>query len=128
MGNSKVINIVKRVTGPYDVNSFAVIAAFAALKDQSYIDSYVNKVLEARNWLKIKLEKNKVKHHIGGGNYFLIWPKSGATETEKKLKASGILIRSMDKKINLKGSLRVTIGTLEQMKRFWSAFKLIEKI
>ena len=53
----QVINIVNRVTGPYDVNSFAVIAAFAALKDQSYIDSYVNKVLEARNWLKIKLEK-----------------------------------------------------------------------
>ena len=128
IGNSKVINIVNRVTGPYDVNSFAVIAAFAALKDQSYIDSYVDKVLEARHWLKMQLEKHKVKHHFGGGNYFLIWPKSGATETEKKLKASGILIRSMDKKINLKGSLRVSIGTLEQMKRFWSAFKLIEKI
>ncbi len=37
IGNCKVINIVNRVTGPYDVNSFAVIAAFAALKDQSYI-------------------------------------------------------------------------------------------
>jgi len=34
----------------------------------------------------------------------------------------------MDKKTNLKGSLRVSIGTVEQMKRFWSVFKLIEKI
>ena len=128
IGNSKVINIVNRVTGPYDVNSFAVIAAFAALQDQSYIDSYVNEVLEARNWLTKKLEKHKVKHHIDGGNYFLIWPKLGAAETEKELKLSGILVRSMDKKINLKGSLRVSIGTLEQMKRFWSAFKLIDKL
>ena len=127
IGNSQVINIVNRVTGPYDVNSFAVIAAFAALKDQSYIDSYVREVIEARNWLKVKLEENKIKHHIGGGNYFLLWPKAGPTETEKKLKESGILVRSMDKKNNLKGSLRVSIGTLEQMKRFWSALKPIEK-
>ena len=128
IGSAEVINIVNRVTGPYDVNSFAVISAFAALKDQSYIDSYVTKVLEARDWLKTKLEKNKVKHHISGGNYFLLWPKSGPTKTEKKLKASGILVRSMDKKINLKGSLRVSIGTIKQMERFWSAFKLIDKL
>ncbi len=128
ISNSKVINIVNRVTGPYDVNSFAVIAAFAALQDQSYIDSYVNEVLEARNWLKTKLKKHKVKHHIDGGNYFLLWPKVGPAETEKKLKLSGILVRSMDKKINLKGSLRVSIGTLEQMKIFWSAFKQIDKL
>ena len=128
IGNSKVIDIINRVTGPYDVNSFAVVAGFAALKDQSYIDSYVNEVLKARNWLQIKLKKYNVKHHIDGGNYFLLWPKSGAVETEKKLKASGILVRSMDKKINLKGSLRVSIGTIEQMKRFWSAFKLIDNL
>tara|TARA_B100000965_G_scaffold170066_1_gene141822 strand:+ start:1308 stop:2423 length:1116 start_codon:yes stop_codon:yes gene_type:complete len=128
IGNSKVINIINRVTGPYDVNSIAVISAFAALQDQSYIDLYVKEVLKAGNWLKTKLEQHKIKHHIGGGNYFLLWPRSGATETENKLKESGILVRSMDKKINLKGSLRVSIGTAEQMKRFWSAFKLIEKI
>jgi len=128
IGNSKVINIINRVTGPYDVNSFAVTAAFAALQDQSYIDSYVKEVLEARDWLKTKLDKHKIKHHMNGGNYFLLWPKLGPTETEQQLKASGILIRNMDKKTNLKGSLRVSIGTVEQMKRFWSVFKLIEKI
>ncbi len=128
MGNSKVINIIHSVTGPYDVNSFAVSAAFAALTDQSYIDSYVSEVLEARNWLKTKLETHKVKHHFGGGNYFLLWPKSGPIETEKKLKLSGILVRSMDNKINLKGSLRVSIGTMKQMKRFWSAFKQIDNL
>tara|TARA_B100000579_G_scaffold73692_1_gene56625 strand:- start:1509 stop:2624 length:1116 start_codon:yes stop_codon:yes gene_type:complete len=126
IGNSEIINIVNRVTGPYDVNSFAVIAAFAALKDQSYIDSYVNEVLKARDWLRTKFEKHKVRHHISGGNYCLLWPRLGPSETEKHLKASGILVRSMDKKINLKGSLRVSIGTVEQMKRFWSVFKLIE--
>ena len=128
IGHSKVINIVNRVTGPYDVNSFAVIAAFAALKDQSYIDSYVHEVLEARDWIKDQFEKHHVKHHIGGGNYFLLWPKLKPQQVEQKLKSSGILIRNMDKKKNLKGSIRVSIGTIEQMKRFWSAYKLVDEV
>jgi len=128
IGYSKVINIVNRVTGPYDVNSFAVIAAFAALKDQSYIDSYVKEVLEARNWIKDQFEKHHVKHHIDGGNYFLLWPKSKPQQVEQKLKSSGILIRNMDKKKNLKGSIRVSIGTIDQMKRFWSAFRIVDEV
>jgi len=128
IGHSKVINIVNRVTGPYDVNSFAVIAAFAALEDQSYIDSYVQEVLEARNWIKDQLEKYGIKYHIDGGNYFLLWPKSSPKQVEQKLKSSGILIRNMDKKKNLKGSIRVSIGTIEQMKRFWSVFKIVDEI
>ena len=128
IGNSKVIDIVKRVTGPYDVNSFAVIAAFAALEDQPYTDFYVNEVLEARKWIKVQFEKYQIKHHIEGGNYFLLWPKSDPKQVEKKLKSSGILIRNMDKKKNLKGSIRVSIGTIEQMKKFWSAFKIIDHV
>ena len=103
-------------------------AAFAALKDQSYINSYVNDVLEARNWLKTMFEKHQVKHHIDGGNYFLLWPKSNPKQVEQKLKSSGILIRNMDKKKNLKGSIRVSIGTIEQMKKFWSAFKIVDEV
>ena len=128
LAHSKVINIINRVTGPYDVNSFAVIAAFAALKDQSYIDSYVNEVLKARNWLKNIFKKYHIKYHIDGGNYFLLWPKSDPTYVEQKLKSSRILIRNMDKKENLKGSIRVSIGTIEQMKKFWSVFKVIDKV
>ncbi len=127
IGHSKVINIVNRVTGPYDVNNFAVIAAFAALKDQSYTDSYVNEVLEARNWIKDQFEKYNVKHHIDGGNYFLLWPRSNPKQVEQKLRSSGILIRNMDKKKNLKGSIRVSIGTIEQMKKFWSVYKIVDE-
>ena len=110
------------------LNSFAVNAAFAALKDQSYIDSYVNEVLQARNWIKGQCEKYHVKHHIDGGNYFLLWPRSNPEQVEQKLRLSGILIRNMDKKKNLKGSIRVSIGTVEQMKRFWSAFKIVDEV
>ena len=128
IGNSKVINIINSVTGPYDVNSFAVTAAFTALKDQSYIDSYVKEVLKARKWLRNTFERYQVKYHIDGGNYFLLWPQLQPKHVEQKLKESGILVRNMDKKPDLKGSLRVSIGTFKQMNKFWEVFKVIDKI
>ncbi len=128
IGNKEVINRIKRVTGPYDINSFAVKAAFAALKDQEYIDNYVRQVLDARKWIHEKLLTYEIKHHIDSGNYFLIWPKKDSSEIESSLKANGILIRNMKNKPLIEGSLRVSIGTKSQMETFWRAFQKAEGI
>ena len=42
--------------------------------------------------------KYQVKHHIEGGNYFLVWPKNSASTVEEYLKKEGILIRNMSNK------------------------------
>ena len=126
IGNPDVIDIIESVTGPYDVNSFAVTAAFAALKDQQYIDNYVLEVLKARDWLCQKLIENKVKYHIKDGNYCLIWPNKSASLVEESLKKEGILVRNMSNKPFLNGALRVSIGTTSQMKIFWGSFRKID--
>ncbi len=123
IGNSDLINRIKRVTGPYDINSFAVTAAFAALQDQEYTDQYVQEVLKARAWIKEQLITHRIKHHIDGGNYFLLWPKISPAHVESALKAKGVLIRNMQGKPLIEGSLRVSIGTTDQMKQFWDALK-----
>ena len=75
IGHPGVIDRVGRVTGPYDINSVAVAAAFAALADQSYVDAYVAEVLRARDWTVETLREAGVRHHRDGGNYLLIKPK-----------------------------------------------------
>ena len=127
-GQMDIINQIRSVTGPYDVNSFAVAAAFAALSDQDYVNSYVKKVMEAKMWITQQLIDHKVKHHIDGGNFFLIWPNSTSDEVASQLKRKGILIRDMKGKNLIDGSLRVSIGTIPQMQRFWESFRDIEKI
>ena len=122
IGNDIVINRINRVTGPYDINSFAVIAAFAALKDQSYIDNYIKQVLSAKKWIKNQLILHKVTHHMDGGNYFLIWPKKSPTEITQLLKSRGILVRNMERKTLIEGSIRVSVGTKSQMDHFLSSF------
>jgi len=122
IGAAPVIDRIGRVTGPYDINSFAVTAAHAALADQPYVDSYVAEVLRARTWLVQQLQAAGVRHHAAGGNYLLIWPERPAEEVEQRLRQVGILVRSMASKPLIDGSLRVSIGTTEQMQRFWAAY------
>jgi histidinol-phosphate aminotransferase len=122
IGAAPVVDRIARVTGPYDINSFAVTAAHAALADQAYVDSYVAEVLRARSWLVQQLQAAGVRHHAAGGNYLLIWPERPAEEVEQRLRQAGILVRSMAAKPLIDGSLRVSLGTSEQMQRFWAAY------
>ncbi|MCP9775386.1 histidinol-phosphate transaminase [Cyanobium sp. WAJ14-Wanaka] len=122
LGAPAVIDRIGRVTGPYDINSFAVTAAFAALADQPYTDAYVAEVCKAKAWLVGQLKAAGVRHHCAGGNYLLIWPKCPAEEVERCLRQAGILVRSMAGKPLIDGSLRVSIGTCGQMERFWASY------
>ncbi len=126
VGAPALVDRVSRVSGPYDVNSFAVTAAHAALADQAYTDAYVAEVLRARDWLLEHLVAAGVRHHAAGGNYLLIWPRRPAAAVEAELRAAGILVRSMAGKPLIDGALRVSLGTTEQMATFWAAYRLIE--
>jgi histidinol-phosphate aminotransferase len=128
IGHGAVVDRISRVTGPYDINSFAVTAAFSALADQAYVDAYVAEVLRARDWLAAQLQGAGVRHHVAGGNYLLIWPRAEVTHVDDALRAEGILVRSMAGKPLIDGSLRVSIGTQEQMQRFWRAYARIEAL
>ena len=126
IGAAPVVDRISRVTGPYDINSFAVTAAFAALADQAYVEAYVADVLRARDWLVAQLRAAGVRHHAAGGNYLLLWPAAEPASVDAALRQAGILVRSMAGKPLIDGSLRVSLGTLEQMQQFWRAYARIE--
>ncbi len=125
-GNAKIIECIKKVTGPYDVNSFAVKAAIAAIDDYEYINNYVLKVKKARKWIIDKFKNVNVRSHFSGGNYFLIWPNKEPNELEEEMRNRGILIRNMTNKKYIERSMRVSIGTKEQMELFWKIYKEID--
>jgi histidinol-phosphate aminotransferase len=126
IGAAEVVDRISRVTGPYDINSFAVTAALAALSDQAYVDGYVAEVLRARSWLLEQLRQTGVRHHAAGGNYLLLWPELPVQAVERRLRDAGILVRSMAGKPLIEGSLRVSLGTTAQMQQFWAAYVAIE--
>ncbi len=125
-GNKDLMKYINKVTGPYDVNSFAVTATIAALNDSKYIDDYVIEVKKAREWIKEKFQSLDNRSNFNGGNYFLIWPNKDPKILIQEMKNNGILIRSMENKKNIENALRISIGTKKQMQYFWEKFIKLE--
>lgn len=122
LSQSTNIEEMKKVRGPYDVNMVAAVAASAALDDVSYVESYVEEVVnEAKPLVESFFRENGVKFWPSGGNFILFRP-GDADELNEFLDENGVRVRPSSG-ININGTLRVTIGTVDQMKRFISVYK-----
>src|SRR5216117_534139 len=95
IGHPTIVERLRRVTGPYDINTFAVVAGQAALADPQHMRRYVADVLAAKTWTIEQLRRLGVRHHTGGGNYMLVWPPGDVEGVVRKLRDRGILVRSM---------------------------------
>jgi len=124
-GAPELVERAFRVTGPYDINSFAVVAGKAAIADAEYIESYVAQVALAKAWTIRELERLGLRYFSQGGNYLLVWPGRDVAEVESQLRTRGILVRSMAGKPVIDGSFRLSVGTREQMQWFIGALEEI---
>jgi histidinol-phosphate aminotransferase len=122
IGHPAVLDRLRRVTGPYDINMFAVVAGQAVLADPDHMRRYVAEVHAARTWTVEQLQRRGVRHAAGGGNYMLVWPRD-CERAVRALRERGILVRSMAGKPVIDGSFRLTIGTRANMQRFMLAFE-----
>lgn len=122
VGHPTVLDRLRRVTGPYDINMFAVVAGRAALADADHLRRYVAEVAAAKAWTVAELQRLGVRHFAGGGNYLLVWPPRDCGGVVQALRETGILVRSMAGKPVIDGSFRLTIGTRNDMERFMTAF------
>jgi len=122
VGHPTIVERLRRVTGPYDINMFAVVAGKVALADPGHTRRYVAEVLAAKAWTVEQLARLGVRHSAGAGNYLLVWPPGDCEAVVEALRVRGILVRSMARKPVIGGSFRLTIGLLEDMRRFVAAF------
>ena len=120
-----IVARLRRVTGPYDINMFAVVAGRAAMDDPEHMRRYVAEVAEAKSWTAAELERLGVRHVAGGGNYMLVWPGGDCERVVDGLRDHGILVRSMTRKPVIDGSFRLTVGTREHMQRFIAALSTV---
>lgn len=112
------IKNIMKVTSPYSVNAMAVLAASAALDDSSYIKWYANEVNKAKKILYAELKKLNIKTYPSSANFILAYFGNKSKIIQDKLRDNGILIRDRSSDPLLKGCLRISVGTVEQTKRF----------
>ncbi|HTT66139.1 MAG TPA: histidinol-phosphate transaminase [Bryobacteraceae bacterium] len=117
------IAYLHKAQSPYSVNTLAVLAAQAAIRDTAYIKHYVAEVLAARELLCVTLERLKIPYVPSSANFLLIRAGKRAIEIRDRLRERGILVR--DRSYEAPGCVRITVGTREQTRRLLGALEEI---
>jgi len=121
MSNSEVIKNLMLVRPIADANNIGLRTACFAIDNIDYVKGRIKDFLDGRDYLYKKFIQNGIKTHKSEGNFLLI----GCSSLEKAQNALSLM---KDKHYLLKGPynyhplenyIRVTIGPLELMEKFW---------
>ncbi len=111
-----------KVRGPYDVNQAAYYAVTAALEDKASMEKYVDEIMNnAKLFIEKFFKRNKITFYASTANFILFRPENPKKVFES-LRDNGVLVRPQDKP-NIENTLRLTIGTLNQMESFTEIYK-----
>jgi len=120
---SDVIAAMRRAFTPYPVNSLALVAAEAALGDETFLRAYIRDVLESRFLLARGLEQLGARVFPSGANFVLVDFGIGGSRLAKRLARRGILVRDRASEFGRDGFMRITAGTVAQTKRLLKTIK-----
>jgi histidinol-phosphate aminotransferase len=118
-----VLSAMRRAFTPYPVNSLALTAAEAALKDETFLRTYVKDVLESRSQLGRGLEQMGARVFPSAANFVLADFGPGGTRLVKRLERRGILVRDRASEFGRDGFVRITAGTVSQTQQLLRAIK-----
>jgi histidinol-phosphate aminotransferase len=116
-------DIIKKITRThpgFPVSQVAIAAAKASLGDTGFMEMTRKKNAEARKHLTDYLDKKKFFYGKSHTNFVMFDAKTDALQTLNKFADKGIAIRVWD--YNSMQWLRVSIGTLDEMKIFTKTF------
>ena len=128
IGNKSLIddlNTIRYSTNPYNVNRMTDAAGAAALRDNEYYMNNCKTIIKNREWTVAELKKLGFDVLDSKANF--VFAKNDKYDGEKlylKLKDRGILVRHFTKE-SIREYNRITIGTIEQMKKLIETITLI---
>ena len=121
VGDSGLVDTIKKTVHPFNVGSIAQHLAVEALKNHAYFKKRFKAVIKERNWLIQELKNiDGVTVFPSDANFILFKITNGksSTKIQNELKRKGLLIKDRDKIPMLENCLRVTVGTRASNKRF----------
>jgi len=123
LANKQLASWMERASQPFNVNMLAQVAALAALDDTTHMVKVKRLTEKGKNFL-IKNLKNLGCDVIEAPANFVLFSYKGMSGTEifSKLLLRGIIVRDM-KPYGLKKSVRVTVGTMRENRRFIEALR-----
>ena len=127
IGNEKIIkylNDVKFSFNSYTLNMPAQMLGALAVKDDAYFKEITGKIVQTREWTKKELTRLGFVFPDSKANFIFASHKDvPAKEIFNYLRGQNIFVRFWDKE-RINNSLRITIGTDEQMRTLIAALEV----
>jgi histidinol-phosphate aminotransferase len=122
-GDARLIEFLRKVSSPYNVNGVALAVLPEALADQAYIDWYVTQVHEGRERVLAVLEELGVHTWPSAANFVLMDIGTRHKELCTRMRERGVLLRDRSADPGCEGYVRITIGVEEHVTRGIAALK-----
>jgi histidinol-phosphate aminotransferase len=123
-GSSEQMQIVRKVSSPYNVNQAALKCLPEALKDQAYLMWYVEQVRQSRTMLEEELRALHIHYWPSHANFILTRFGTLKDAFIRSMNRQGILLRDRSSDPGCDGCIRITVGTTEQTTRLLGALRV----
>jgi histidinol-phosphate aminotransferase len=120
IANPSIIRALEPAREPFNLNSFAQLAAMAALEDKEFVQQTKQKTRDGLEQFYEFCKLNGLFYYPSQGNFILIDFKIDADQVFKYLLAKGYIVRS-GKALGFPTSVRITVGTKEQNEGLFTA-------
>lgn len=120
----EIVDPLYRVRDPFSVNSLALAAGMAALDDVEHVERSCRLVRQGKAFFYDLFDRLGVSYEPTQANFILFDARRPAMEMYTAMIKHGVLIRPCAS-FGLPTSLRVTIGTPEENRRFAQALETI---
>ncbi|HIE26591.1 TPA: histidinol-phosphate transaminase, partial [Candidatus Poribacteria bacterium] len=122
ISNENVIELMNKVRQPFNASLIAQAAAQASLKDTEHVEKSRRNNSEGKQYLYAKLAELGIDYVPSEGNFILIHLNRSGQEVTDELLKFGVIVRPTTG-YKFPNSIRVTVGTPEQNKRFIEALR-----
>mgnify|MGYP000862272941 FL=1 len=120
IAQKEIIANLEKAREPFNVNLLGQVAAVRALDDKEHLEYSFRENAKARESFYQECQKRDIKYVKSHTNFVLMQVEDADTIFNKMLK-KGVIVRS-GSVFGLNRFIRVTLGSIEQMQRFWQVF------
>ncbi|HXV47548.1 MAG TPA: histidinol-phosphate transaminase [Candidatus Binatia bacterium] len=121
----ELISMMQRVRQPFNVNAAAQWAALAALDDVDHVRRSLEVNRQGLDYLQSEFAKLSLAHVPSHGNFILVRVGKGQ-EIFQQLLTQGVIVRPMGA-YKFPEYVRVTVGTMEENRKFIDALERVIK-
>ncbi|QCX34469.1 histidinol-phosphate transaminase [Caloramator sp. E03] len=117
IASEEIAKYINTIVGPFDTNIIAQQAAVAALSDTEFLKRVIDENSRGREYLYCEYKRLGLEYIESQANFIMVNVKRNDKEVFNELLKRGIIVRP-GYLFGMDGWLRVSIGTMEQNKKY----------